>query len=143
MHLPMPTMTQESQSGLISLPFGIALLLLGSAAALVGPVARSMNFRQAKAAIPLKKPLSAMAVEALMPFRVVERHILEPVVVEALGTDQYLNWVLEDTSVPPNDALRFAQLFITYDTGRQNLVPHTFQLQEANQYVWIDFHFFF
>jgi hypothetical protein len=66
-----------------------------------------------------------MAVDGLMPFRVVERHILEPVVVEALGTDQYLNWVLEDTSAPPNDPLRYAQLFVTYDTGGQNLVPHT------------------
>ena len=110
---------------MFTLPFAIALLLLIPAAVLVGPVAKLLNFRQGKAAIPLRKPLSAMAVEALTPFRVVERHVLEPVVVEALGTDQYVNWVLEDTSVAPNDPLRYAQLFITYDTGGQNLVPHT------------------
>jgi hypothetical protein len=47
------------------------------------------------------------------------------VVVDALGTDQYINWVLEDTSVPTADPLRVAYLFVTYDTGGVNLVPHT------------------
>ena len=125
MYLAIQTQTQGNQSGFLTSPFLVALVLLGGAAGLVGPVARSMNFRQAKTAIPLKKPLSAMAVDGLMPFRVVERHILESVVVEALGTDHYLNWTLEDTSAPTIDPLRYAQLFITYDTGGQNLVPHT------------------
>ncbi len=106
-------------------PFVVAVVLLGFAAILSGPVARSMNFRQTKEAIPLKKPLSAMAVDELRPYRVVDRHVLESVVVEALGTDQYINWTVEDTEVGPADPLRFAHLFITYDTGGQNLVPHT------------------
>ena len=106
-------------------PFAIAVALLGTAAILAGPVASRMELRQDKAALPLRAALSAMDVEAIRPYRVVERHVLEPTVVEALGTDQYLHWTLEDTSVPAADPLRRAELFITYDTGGRNLVPHT------------------
>lgn len=94
------------------------------AAILVGPVAWSMNFRQAKAAIALRKPLSAMDVDRLSPYRVVERATLDAVVIDALGTDQYIQWMLKDTSLAPGDPLHDVQLFITYDTGGQNLVPH-------------------
>ena len=125
MHLHTNANETGSERGFLTVPFVTAVFLLGGAAVLVGPVAKSMNFRQAKAAIALKRPLAALDVEALAPFRVSERHTLEAVVVEALGTDQYLNWTLEDAGVPPNDPLRFAYLFITYDTGGQNLVPHT------------------
>lgn len=104
--------------------FATALVILVAAAILVGPVANKLDFRQAKAAIPLRKPLSAMNVDRLRPYKVVERVTLDPVVVEALGTDQYIHWMLEDTSVKPGDPLQKIQLFITYDTGGQNLVPH-------------------
>ncbi len=109
---------------LFSLHFVTAAAIMIAAAVLVGPVAWSMNFRQAKAAIPLRKPLSGMDVDRLRPYRVVERATLDPVVVDALGTDQYIQWMLEDTSVLPGDSLRSVQLFVTYDTGGQNLVPH-------------------
>jgi hypothetical protein len=65
-----------------------------------------------------------MEVDRLWPYRVAERIILDPPVVEALGTDQYIDWILEDTSVPTSDPLYKAQLFVSYDTGGQNLVPH-------------------
>jgi len=107
-----------------SFHFVIVVFILIVAAILVGPVAWSMNFQQAKAAIPLRKPLSAMDVERIRPYRVVERVTLDGPVIDALGTDQYIQWLLEDTSVPPGDPLRLVQLFVTYDTGGQNLVPH-------------------
>lgn len=107
-----------------SLHFAVAAAIMGTAAILVGPVAWSMNFRQAKAAIPLRKPLSAMDVDRLRPYRVVERATLDAPVIDALGTDQYIQWMLEDTSLPPGDPLYTAMLFVTYDTGGQNLVPH-------------------
>ena len=97
---------------------------MAGAAILVGPVAWSMNFRQAKGAIALKKPLSAMDVDRLHPYRVTERATLDPVVIDALGTDQYIQWTLKDTSLASGDPLHDVQLFVTYDTGGQNLVPH-------------------
>ncbi len=112
------------RKSLFTLHFVVASFILIGAAILVGPVAWSMNFRQAKAAIPLRKPLSAMDVDRLMPFRVVERTTLDGPVIDALGTDQYIQWRMEDTSLPSGDPLHDVQLFITYDTGGQNLVPH-------------------
>lgn len=113
------------RSRFLTPPFVLAMVMLGTASILVGPVARWMDFKPAKAAIPLRAPLGAMDVTAIHPYRVVHRHVLESTIVEALGTDQYLSWSLEDTSVPPSDPLRRALLFVTYDTGGQNLVPHT------------------
>ncbi len=106
-------------------PFVTAVVLLGAASILAGPVAKWLDMSREKAPLGLAKPLGALDDRALGPFRVLERNSLEPTVVEALGTDQYLNWMVEDTSVPVGDALRFAHLFITYDTGGHNLVPHT------------------
>ena len=110
---------------LLNPPFVIAVTLLGTAAILSGPVARRMDLKQNKIALPLKTSLNAMAVEAIKPYRVAARYTLEPTVLAALGTNQYLNWRLEDTSVDRSDPLRIAELFITYDTGGRNLVPHT------------------
>ena len=125
MELPIQTAFPKPLQGLITLPFGLAVALLGVAAILAGPVSSWMDFQQGKAALPLKKPLGALDVGALLPYRTIERQTLESTVVEALGTDQYINWTLEDTSVPQTDPLRYAHLFVTCDTGGVNLVPHT------------------
>jgi hypothetical protein len=125
MELPIQTASSKPLAGLITIPFGIAVALLGAAAILAGPVSTWMDFQQGKAALPLKKPLGALDVEGLLPYRAIERQVLDSTVVEALGTDQYINWVLEDTSVSQTDPLRYAHLFVTYDTGGVNLVPHT------------------
>ncbi len=119
-----PLAIDLSKPKFLSLHFLVAAAIMIGAAILVGPVAWSMNFRQAKGAIALKKPLSAMDVDRLHPYRVTERATLDPVVVDALGTDQYIQWMLMDTSLPPGDPLHDVQLFVTYDTGGQNLVPH-------------------
>jgi hypothetical protein len=124
MNLHQPSANASVLRTYFSLHFVTAVVIMVVAAILVGPVAWSMNFRQAKAAIPLRKPLSAMDVDRLHPYRVVDRATLDAVVVDALGTDQYIQWMLEDTSLLPGDPLRDAQLFVTYDTGGQNLVPH-------------------
>jgi len=125
MELPIQTASSRPLAGLITLPFGITVALLGAAAILAGPVSSWMDFQQGKAALPLKRPLGALDAAGLLPYRAIERQVLESTIVEALGTDQYINWVLEDTSVPPTDPLRYAHLFVTYDTGGVNLVPHT------------------
>lgn len=108
-----------------NLPFMIAVGFLGIAALLAGPVAERLDLRHGKEALPLRKPLGALDEAALGAYRVVQRHVLDSTVVEALGTDQYLSWTLEDSSLAATDPLRYSQLFVTYDTGGQNLVPHT------------------
>lgn len=106
-------------------PFLVAVGMLAAAAALSGPVADWIGVKREKLPLPLRRPLGALEEDALAPYRVVERHVLEPIVVEALGAQDYLSWTLEDASVPRHDPLRFVHLLVTYDTGAHNLVPHT------------------
>ena len=121
----MPVGSRYTLSGLLNPPFVVAVVLLGAAAVLAGPFASWMDFRQAKLALPLKSSLSALDVNAIAPFRVVDRRTFGREVVDALGTDQYLYWTLEDTSLPKNDPLRLATLFVSYYSGGRDLVPHT------------------
>lgn len=124
MNLKQPKPETAARNPILTPHFVVATGILAVAALLVGPVAWSMNFRQGKAPISLRKALSAMDVDRLAPYRIKERATLESSVVEALGTDQYIHWMLEDTSVPAGDALHDVQLFVTYDTGGQSRVPH-------------------
>lgn len=110
---------------IITLPFVLAMALLGAAACLAGPLASWLDISQRKLALPLRAPLGRLDTAALAPYRVIRRDILDPAVVESLGTNRYLSWVLEDESVEANDPLRMGHLLITYDTGGNNLVPHT------------------
>ena len=106
-------------------PYVSAVVLLAAAAVLVGPVASWKDLRVRRLAIPLRVPLAALDEGKLLPYEVLRRNVLEPAFVEALGTDQYLSWMLEDTSVPPNDPLRYLNLLVSYYTGGGYLVPHT------------------
>lgn len=121
----MATAAESVRTRFFTPPFALAVALLTTAAILAGPVGRWLNFKQEKLALPLRKAFSAMDEQALSPYRIVDRRTLEPAVVEALGTDQFVHWVLEDTSVSPTHPLRYATLFVTYHTGGRDLVPHT------------------
>jgi len=109
----------------ITAPFLAALVLLGSAAMLAGPVSGRLRFHQAKLGLPLTRALSAFDLSKIAPLRVVDRHVLDSTVVEALGTDRYVSWTIEDPRVGPGDPLRFSSLLVTYYSGGHNLVPHT------------------
>lgn len=112
-------------SAIVTPPFLVAVALLVAAAGLAGPVANWLQIKQGKRPLPLKTPLNALDEKSMTPYRVLRRNELEPPVVEALGTEMYISWMLEDTSVSGNDPLRYAHLLISYDTGGHNLVPHT------------------
>lgn len=111
-------------AGFWTRPFVVAFVTLSLAAVLAGPVATRLDLHHSKAAMPLRKPLGELGETQISPYRVVQRHTLDAEVVGALGTDQYLNWTLEDPSVEANSPVRYGHLFVTYDTGGENLVPH-------------------
>lgn len=124
----MLTMTQthaDFKHMLFHPSFIVASVMLLIAGILSGPVSSRLAIRQFKEAIPLRKSLSAFDEQILHPYRVYERQTLNANIIDALGTDQYLSWALEDTSLPASDPLRHANLFITYYTGGSSLVPHT------------------
>lgn len=133
---------------LVTPPFAVAVLVLAVAAVLAGPVTHWMKITLTKLALPLKSPLSKLDARRLEPYEVSYRHRLEPAVVDSLGTDQYLHWLLEDTSVPPLHPLRHAVLFVTYYSGGRDRVPHTpdvcqlasgYQPAEPHENLEVDF----
>lgn len=107
--------------------FVVALVLLGLGSALAGPFADYMAYKAVKLPLYLEAPLSEFDSAALAPYKVEveDRQILDAVVIDALGTDQYIAWWLEDTSVAEGSPLRHAYLFVTYYTGGNDQVPHT------------------
>ncbi len=120
----MTTSIETPSARLITKPFLVAVIILGAAAVLAGPVGSWLQFRLEKLQLALIKPLAAMNVDAIYPYRLMDRQMLEPSVVEALGTTEYIHWTLEDTNVAKSDPLRRATLFVTYYTGGRDLVPH-------------------
>lgn len=114
----------QPKQRLFTPPFVITIILLGSAALIAGPVADWLHITDDKLSLVLRKPLGQLDGEQLSPYRLIERHVLEKSLVEALGTDQYLMWELEDTELDAGDPLKRASLLITYDTGGRYLVPH-------------------
>jgi hypothetical protein len=59
------------------------------------------------------------------PYQVINVTEIKPEILDQLGTDQYIQWVLLDQShsggPQPED---FVQLFVTYYTGSPDQVPH-------------------
>lgn len=119
------TAITSSGANVVTRPFVVAIALLGTAALLSGPLSNWLEISNRKYPLPLRAPLATLNEDSIAPYRVVQREVLDPAVVEALGTNRYLSWVLEDTDVPETDPLRRAHLLVTYDSGGNNLVPHT------------------
>ncbi len=106
----------------------LALLVL--AAAGLQTAAGWFGWFLRKEAVELKRPLQLFDVRKLGPRY--ERHPLtdriEPPsedMIQSLGTREFLQVLLTDTTKPVGDATRVAQLFVTYYTGQPDMVPHT------------------
>jgi len=85
---------------------------------------KSFGIYLKKDPLPLKKSLDLLDKKALAPYKVVSvGKIKHEEVVKALGTEDYIQWHLEDVSVPADSAVRYCLLLITY-YGLPNLVPH-------------------
>jgi hypothetical protein len=121
----MSTPATATWKPLVSVPFLMSVTLLGAAAVMAGPLARHWKQVFIKDPIPLRKPLHELRRTPLGPFRLVRDEQLSASIVAALGTDLYVNRLLEDTRQPPTSPLRFVSLSVTYYTGGTNLVPHT------------------
>ena len=109
-----------------TVPFVVCVLMLtGAAVARMaactwGPVVSR------KEPIELRKPLGSLNKERLGEYEFVAAPKLSAAVEDALGTQQYLQWVLQDRSVARvNDPQRWIHLAVTYYTGGSNLAPHT------------------
>ena len=73
---------------------------------------------------PLKKPLDLLAEEDLSPYKVVDKWKIDNKdTLKSLGTEDYIQWVLEDVDAPIGSAVRKIVLFITY-YELADRVPH-------------------
>jgi len=106
-------------------PFAFAVLALLVAVVLAWPVSAWFQLHQVKRPLPLRYSLGDIGKTAFAPYQEIHREILDSVIVEALDTQQYLLCTLENPSEPEKSPLRFANLFVTYYTGGNHLVPHT------------------
>ena len=77
-----------------------------------------------KAPFPLKKPLDLLDENGLGPYKVTSgEKIKNEEIVKSLGTEDYIQWVLEDADAAADSPVRKCLLFITY-YELPDYVPH-------------------
>jgi len=77
-----------------------------------------------KRALPLKKSLEFLDEKGLAPYQVVSKKKIEDRdIVKKLGTEDYIQWVLEDTEQAADSSVKRCLLFITY-YQLPDRVPH-------------------
>ncbi|NLX12753.1 MAG: exosortase-associated EpsI family protein [Phycisphaerales bacterium] len=88
-------------------------------------MAKRLNVWMIKKPLPLKIALDDMDQRKLLPYELRQQMQIHPEVVNELGTTQYIQWILEDTSRPDrHNRESWIQLFVTYYTGNPDQVPH-------------------
>jgi hypothetical protein len=109
----------------LQLPFvlGVVFLLIG--AGFNEAYRKFHGIAQIKKPLPLKISFDQLDEKLLAPYKVLDKSkIQNQDVLESLGTEDYLQWALEDTSVDVMSPVRNCSLFITYYTGNPDQVPH-------------------
>lgn len=105
--------------------FLICAGLLLTAAVSKEAVIRVFGVHMTKEAIAPQHPLEEFNEKALLPYIVKDKfRIQNRDVLESLGTQEYLQWVLEDPAAAAGSPTRFCSIFITYYTGNPDMVPH-------------------
>ena len=109
----------------IQLPFLVCLAVLALAAGFKEAAIDWSGAKLKKQSIPLRKSLDDLDESKLAPYRVGRKlKIDNSDVLEALGTEDYIQWELEDTEADALSPTRYCSLFITYYTGDPDIVPH-------------------
>lgn len=105
--------------------FLICVAILASAGGLKKEAFDRLGLILKKEAIPLQKPLDQIDEDLLDGYTIVNKSKIDNKdVLESLGTDEYIQWMLEDTEAHPYSPTRYCSLFITYYTGNPDQVPH-------------------
>ncbi|MFN0134574.1 MAG: hypothetical protein ACKVS9_00480 [Phycisphaerae bacterium] len=110
-------------SGRFWMTVGILLL----SAATMQSVAAAFGTYFAKLPLPLNKPLYQLDPSKLGPEYGLHREQPEKLhddMIENLGTNEILNWALVDHEKSPSDTTYAPKVFVTYHTGKPDMVPH-------------------
>lgn len=105
--------------------FVICVLVLAIAGVGMSITMRSLGIILKKEPLQLKQSLELLDEADLAPYRVVppKLKILNEEVLTALGTDDYIQWIMEDTDQTPTSPVKKCLLFITY-YPLPDRVPH-------------------
>ena len=102
----------------------ICAVVLALGASGMSVAIKSFGVYLKKAPLPLKKSLDFLDEKDLAPYSVVSKGTIEnKEVIKSLGTEDYIQWVLEDTEAEVDSAVRKCLLFITY-YDVPDRVPH-------------------
>jgi len=104
--------------------FVICAVVLVTAAGGMSVATKRLGLYLRKEPAPLKKSLDALEAAKLAPYRVVlQQKIENEEIVKSLGTEDYIQWVLEDPREASRGPTRQVMLFITY-YRLPDRVPH-------------------
>lgn len=107
--------------------FVVCAMLLGLAAAGMSVVINRLEIHLTKEPLPIRRTLSDLDYGnrgTLGPYRIVRKVQIENrEILDSLGTEEYIQWVLEDPAEPDNSMTKYANLFITY-YDMPDRVPH-------------------
>ena len=104
--------------------FLICVIVLAVAGSGMSMAIKSFGVYLKKEPLPLKKSLELLDKNNLAPYEIVTKHKIEnKEIVKSLGTEDYIQWILEDTTKSLDSPVRKALLFITY-YKLPDRVPH-------------------
>lgn len=107
--------------------FYVTLAVLAVSAFTIQSTAAWLKVYFTKLPVPLIKPFYQLDPGRLGPEYSLHREQPEKLqedLIENLGTHEYLNWALVDNSKRPEDATYQPRVFVTYYTGKPDMVPH-------------------
>jgi len=104
--------------------FLLCTAVLAIAASVMSPTIEKLGYYIIKKPLPLKKSLDLLDEKELAPYKVVSKLKIEnDDVVQQLGTEDYIQWTLEDPNVEADSPVRMCMLFVTY-YELPDRVPH-------------------
>ncbi|AQQ71916.1 hypothetical protein SMSP2_02295 [Limihaloglobus sulfuriphilus] len=88
-------------------------------------IMESLGMVSRKEPIPLVKPFDGIDEYKLWPYKVITKTKIDNYdILESLGTEDYIQWILEDTTAEQTSSSRYVSLFLTYYTGINDRIPH-------------------
>jgi len=123
--LPRLAPNRGAHRGTEALTFGAAVAagLLGVSAAGQHSVLAWQKAGLFKKEVPARHNLSRLPLEA-GPYRFVQDLPISSDEIEALGTDEFISRIYENTAISESEPGRLVRLHVTYYTGMVDTVPH-------------------
>jgi hypothetical protein len=106
--------------------FIICVIVLAFAGTSMSIAINNLGMYLKKEPLPLKKSLALLDENGLSPYNIQPHNklkILNEEIIRTLGTQEYIQWILEDEDTPVNSSVYKCLLFITY-YDCPDKVPH-------------------